>query len=81
MKLLLTNEERLARLRARWKRQQEERKKERVAIPRETVGVSEVRVSRQEKLITPAMMRMAERYFWGRRGVQVEWQSWGVREA
>jgi hypothetical protein len=65
---LLTNEERLSRLRARWHRQQEARKRERVEIPKPTCGLKTGGVYR-ERLITPAMMRMGEQYFWGKRGI------------
>jgi hypothetical protein len=66
MRSLLTNEERLRRLRERWARQAAERRKERTeagALPKLTSGLS------HERLITPHMMAMGEAYFWGKRGI------------
>ncbi len=70
---LLTKEERLRRLRKRWAKQCAERRQERKEsrarnngrAHKLTAGVREYR----ERLISPAMMLVAERYFFGKRGL------------
>lgn len=69
---LLSNEERLRRLRVRWAKQAAERRKERAecnACPPQTCGGGE---ERSERLISPHTMRIAEAHFWGKRGINLQ---------
>lgn len=73
MRTLLTNEERLRRMREHWKKQAAERRQpgsefkvcpEGGRAHQSRSGVRE----RGERLISPHAMEVAERYFWRKRG-------------